>query len=186
MSDIDKALQELRTESDGGISAPPGTNANLYEQNTSNTSTPNQTANHHLRKISRDSLTENLDPAEADTWTPKQVSSYFAIILGFDMDVAGKFARHKITGAILFELDLTYLKELDIDSFGTRFEVYKEIEKLKQLSAKAKNGGNSNAKSAHKRDKNKNSIIQDLSDSEDIASPTDSKNSSPYKLHSFS
>lgn len=185
MSDIDKALQELRTESDGGISAPPGTSANLYEQNTSNTSTPNQSANHHLRKISRDSLTENLDPAEAETWTPKQVSSYFAIILGFDMDVAGKFARHKITGAILFELDLTYLKELDIDSFGTRFEVYKEIEKLKQLSAKAKNGGNSNAKSAHKRDNNKNSIIQDLSDSEDIASPTDSKHSSPYKLHSF-
>ena len=41
--------------------------------------------------------------------------------LGFDMDVVGKFARHKITGDILFELDLAHLKELEIDSFGTPF-----------------------------------------------------------------
>lgn len=186
MSDIDRALQELQTESDSANTGPHGdVNANHYEQNSSYTNTPNASGNHHLRKISRDSLIENLDPAEAETWTPQQVSSYFAIVLGFDMEVAGKFARHKITGAILFELDLTYLKELDIDSFGTRFEVYKEIEKLKQLASKAKSASTSNVKSAHKRNNNKNSIIQDLSDSEDIASPIDSKNSSPYKLHSF-
>lgn len=191
MSDIDRALQELRTESVSGISGPDSPsqlgvyNSNVPQDSPKTNNTSNLGTGHqHLRKVSRDSLTENLDPAEAESWTPQQVSSYFAIVLGFDMDVAGKFARHKITGAILFELDLTYLKELDIDSFGTRFEVYKEIEKLKQLSAKAKNGGASSTKPYYKRD-NKNSIIQDLSDSEDVASPADSKQSSPYKLHSF-
>lgn len=83
---------------------------------------------------SRQSLTDDLDPLKANTWTPKQVSSYFALVLGFDMDVAGKFAQHKITGEILFELDLNLLKELDIDSFGTRFKLYKEIGKLKELN----------------------------------------------------
>ncbi|RCK62710.1 Protein BOI2 [Candida viswanathii] len=92
------------------------------------------TDNNHTRSTSVQSLTEDLNPLQAHTWTPKQVSSYFALVLGFDMDVAGKFAKHKITGAILFELDLGHLKELDIDSFGTRFEIHKEIEKLKDMS----------------------------------------------------
>lgn len=95
-------------------------------------------AKSHKRNVSTQSLTPDLNPLKAAEWTPKQVSSYFAIVLGFDMEIAGKFARHKITGDILFELDLAHLKELDIDSFGTRFEVFKEIEKLKQISSRAK------------------------------------------------
>lgn len=95
----------------------------------------------HLRSASTQSLTQDLNPLKAAEWTPKQVSSYFAIVLGFPMDVAGKFARHKITGEILFELDLAHLKELDIDSFGTRFEVNKEIEKLKQIATRVKAQG---------------------------------------------
>lgn len=113
IDEIDKALQELRLSS---LDPSKG----------------------HLRNPSALSLTQDLNPLKATEWTPKQVSSYFAIVLGFDMDVAGKFARHKITGDILFELDLAHLKELEIDSFGTRFEVYKEIEKLKQIANRAK------------------------------------------------
>lgn len=108
MSEIDKALQELHVSSVDSLKG-------------------------HLRNLSAHSLTRDLDPSKAREWTPKQVSLYFAIVLGFDIDVAGKFARHKITGEILFELDLAHLKELDIDSFGTRFEVYKEIIKLRLL-----------------------------------------------------
>lgn len=97
----------------------------------------------HARNESALLLTQDLNPLKALSWTPKQVSLYFAIVLGFDMDVAGKFARHKITGEILFELDLAHLKELEIDSFGTRFEVYKEIDKLKQINSRAKSQSSS-------------------------------------------
>lgn len=113
MTDIDKALEELQTSSFSENSRTPVAKTS------------------HARQPSQQSLTEDLVPADALKWTPQQVSLYFAIVLGFDMDVAGKFARHKITGEILFQLDLAHLKELDIDSFGTRFEVYKEIEKLR-------------------------------------------------------
>lgn len=182
MSDIDKALQELRTESSANHAGEAlNTTSTTHTSNTTNT--PSSTKGHQ-RDSSATSLTENLDPHNAKNWSPQQVSSYFAMVLGFDMDVAGKFSRHKITGAILFELDLTYLKELDIDSFGTRFEVFKEIEKLKQLNSRAKNYGSSNRRGAPKIDEGKNSIIGDLSD-EELASPGDSKFSSPYKLHSF-
>ncbi|KAG7195255.1 polar growth protein [Scheffersomyces spartinae] len=85
----------------------------------------------HARGLS---LSEDFDIAKVKSWTPQQVSSYFALVLGFDLDILGKFARHKITGEILLELDLTLLKELDIDSFGTRYEIYKEIDKLKSMS----------------------------------------------------
>lgn len=118
MSDIDKALEELQTNSFDDVATPSKSS--------------------HQRTQLAHSITEDLNPLHASEWTPKQVLSYFAIVLGFDMDVAGKFARHKITGAILFQLDLAHLKELDIDSFGTRFEVYKQIENLRAINDRAK------------------------------------------------
>lgn len=117
LNEIDKALNELRVSS-------------------------GEPDKGHLRSESAQLLTQDLNPLKAAEWTPKQVSSYFAIVLGFDMAIAGKFARHKITGEILFALDLAHLKELEIDSFGTRFEVYKEIEKLKQISSRVKSKQN--------------------------------------------
>lgn len=80
------------------------------------------------------SLSSVPNPSAAYSWSPKDVSAYF-LHLGFDSGVSGKFLRHEITGAILFELDLGHLKELDIDSFGVRFQIHKEIEKLKQMAA---------------------------------------------------
>lgn len=150
---IDRALQELQgSNADLGKSGNSitdnsnnGTTNNNYKQpllisKKSNDSLSSQYQSQQPKQLSgdksRQSLTEDLDPLKAYTWTPKQVSSYFALVLGFDMDVAGKFAQHKITGEILFELDLNLLKELDIDSFGTRFQLYKEIGKLKELNTK--------------------------------------------------
>lgn len=69
---------------------------------------------------------------DVGTWLPEEVTNYFDKVLHFDPEIAGKFTRHEITGQILLELDLSHLKELDIDLFGIRFQVYKEIEKLKQ------------------------------------------------------
>lgn len=74
--------------------------------------------------------TPTLDPSKVAFWSPQQVSSYFQS-LNFEPSVANKFLIHQITGDILFELDLTHLKELEIDKFGTRFQIYKEIENLR-------------------------------------------------------
>lgn len=150
MTEIDKALQELQNSpKQPGKGIIPGVlpkngsfsngASNKSSNKGSNAGTPNGTVENlpsnnssvNGNRLSTQSLTD-LDPLDALNWTPQQVSTYFAMILGFDLGVAGKFARHKITGTILFELDLAHLKELDIDSFGTRFEIYKEIEKLKK------------------------------------------------------
>lgn len=66
---------------------------------------------------------------EVIDWTPAQVAEHFAQII--DDETASKFIIHKISGKILLELQLSHLKELDIDSFGTRYEVYREIENLR-------------------------------------------------------
>lgn len=136
MNEIDKALQELRMLKDDGAADAHPAKESLESKHDLSTSQKG-----HVRSASSLSLTQDLNPLKAREWNPKQVSLYFAIVLGFDMDVAGKFARHKITGEILFELDLAHLKELEIDSFGTRFEIFKEIDKLKQINSRAKAPG---------------------------------------------
>lgn len=99
--------------------------------------------NGHLRNPSGSLLlTQDLNPLKCTEWTPKQVSSYFAIVLGFDMEIAGKFARHKITGKILLQLNLELLKELEIESFGTRFELNREIDNLRKISGRVDNHRN--------------------------------------------
>lgn len=91
-----------------------------------------------LSELQDDSTkTTNLDPSQVKSWTPEQVTEWFSS-LNYDMSVAGQFARHKISGDILLQMELVHLKELDITSFGTRFELYKEIEELRLA---AKRGG---------------------------------------------
>lgn len=65
-------------------------------------------------------------------WTPEMVKQYFES-RGYESSVCDCFLRHKITGPILLELDLAYLKEIDITSFGTRFELSKEIKHLNEV-----------------------------------------------------
>lgn len=67
--------------------------------------------------------------ADVIDWSPAQVAEHFAQIV--DDETAAKFIIHKISGRILLELHLSHLKELEIDSFGTRYEIYREIEKLR-------------------------------------------------------
>lgn len=117
LSDIDKALEELRSEATPTPPGPTNGSGNARDK-------PRAYSNQ-----SEDSL----NPEQVESWSPEQVTAYFSY-LGFDINSAGQFARHKITGAILLELELAYLKELDITSFGTRFEMFKEIEALKDLA----------------------------------------------------
>lgn len=110
MSDIDKALEELRSE------------VTVEDDKHTNFSVDSK---------------ESLNPELVESWSPEQVTSYFSY-LGFDEQSTSQFAKHKITGSILLELELAYLKELDITSFGTRFEIFKEIEALKELARQRK------------------------------------------------
>ena len=71
-----------------------------------------------------------LDPKMAKNWTPEEVTDYF-IMVGFDHTNSNKFKEHQISGKILLELELEHLKELDISSFGIRFEIFKEIGNIK-------------------------------------------------------
>ncbi|CCE63168.1 hypothetical protein TPHA_0E00730 [Tetrapisispora phaffii CBS 4417] len=73
-----------------------------------------------------------LNPKNVLNWTPEDVTDHFTLS-GFDPEVSSKFKIQKISGKILLELELSHLKEIDIDSFGTRFEVFKEIEALKKI-----------------------------------------------------
>lgn len=63
-------------------------------------------------------------------WTPEEVTSYF-LSRGFDNQIASRFEKHHVTGKILLDLELSHLKEIEINSFGTRFEIFKEIDNLR-------------------------------------------------------
>lgn len=108
VDDIDKALKELKMER-----APSQQQIQTTPQ---------------LQQVESNS-NDLPTAAVVSRWSPEQVTQYFSQFV--DADVAQKFTIHKISGEILLELELAYLKELDISSFGTRFEIYKKIEELK-------------------------------------------------------
>ena len=70
--------------------------------------------------------------AQIRTWTPEDVAA-FMIDRGYPKQ-APNFIRHEISGAILLELDLMMLKEVDIIPFGIRFGIMREIDGLKKLA----------------------------------------------------
>lgn len=107
LSDIDKALAELRIDAES---------SNISKEEASDVSMG------------------SLSPEYVESWTPQQVTQYF-LDLGFDSRSAEQFVIHKISGVLLLDFELSYLKELEISSFGTRFEMFKEIEALKELAS---------------------------------------------------
>ncbi|KAF3924342.1 hypothetical protein ABW21_db0209852 [Orbilia brochopaga] len=69
---------------------------------------------------------------EVRMWTPEQVSAYFQE-QQLPLNICDKFEEQEISGSILLQLEMSHLKELEIGSFGKRFEVWKEIEKLQTM-----------------------------------------------------
>ncbi|XBW37709.1 hypothetical protein QEN19_003293 [Hanseniaspora menglaensis] len=91
---------------------------------------------HHLMQdlLKQSNVTEILEKLNINNWEPKDVAVYF-YNKNIDLDSCLKFYDHKIDGKILLALELQDLKnELDILSFGTRYNINKEIEGLKQFS----------------------------------------------------
>lgn len=164
MSDIDKALEELRSDSvelektispvklpELNAMVMPDEETLIQEKppnvgNTTHDSVFSSTADLNLSSESlKDTSKSNmstkslepssssinpLDPKMAKNWTPEEVTDYF-IMVGFDHTNSNKFKEHQISGKILLELELEHLKELDISSFGIRFEIFKEIGNIK-------------------------------------------------------
>ncbi|QHS72903.1 Boi2p [Saccharomyces paradoxus] len=153
MSDIDNALRELEDDSIGPpdrfinssrdeehsithetiLSATDG--LDVVESNGNpTTGSSTELLNGGLEKqaaLINGIDTTKLNPVEAEFWSPEEITAYF-IMEGYDVQSASRFQKHKISGKILLELELVHLKELDINSFGTRFEIFKEIEKIKE------------------------------------------------------
>ena len=69
---------------------------------------------------------------EVRMWTPAQVSAYLQE-QHIPVPICEKFEMQEITGSILLQLEMSHLKELEINSFGKRFEVWKEIERLTDM-----------------------------------------------------
>lgn len=138
MSDIDKALEELR-----GDSFPSSNNSSdeLQQQQSQKQKKPylsRVASGSSLDYVPSNKVNEakELRPEDVKSWTPEQVTAYL-ISTGFDVESASRFQKHKISGTILLELELAHLKELEIHSFGTRFEIFKEIEALKEISTRS-------------------------------------------------
>ena len=66
---------------------------------------------------------------QVKNWTPIEVSKYLQS-RQIPLDTCRKFEEQEVSGAILLQLEMPHLKELELGSFGKRFEVWKEIEYL--------------------------------------------------------
>ncbi|CEP60241.1 uncharacterized protein LALA0_S01e06216g [Lachancea lanzarotensis] len=157
MNDIDRALEAFRGESLSSSSGNLHSGGKDEARNNQADTTANSFATDTDTDLSRQqilrssnsvqSLTndtsfgstsingidpKDLAPINAQNWSPEQVTAYF-IASGFDIESSSRFQQHKISGPILLELELAHLKELDISSFGIRFEIFKEIEAIKDV-----------------------------------------------------
>jgi hypothetical protein len=168
LNELDNAISELQ-HTDPGAKMPASAQGTPKHQpggsSSSSTSTPLPTQQiHKLQKPQHQvqQTAEVFSFSNVHAWSPEMVEQYF-LSKGYDPSVCACFQRHKITGAILLELDLAYLKEIDITSFGTRFEISKEIKQLNHLLRQSTSGppsGNSNLPPPTPVS-NTNSIIRD-------------------------
>ncbi|KAF2877829.1 hypothetical protein BDV95DRAFT_3113 [Massariosphaeria phaeospora] len=76
------------------------------------------------------SAVAHLDNAEVRGWTSRDVATWM-YQNGFDADVIGRFEAHDITGAVLLDLQFDDLKELEIQSFGKRHQLWNQIDSLR-------------------------------------------------------
>ncbi|KAF3934162.1 hypothetical protein ABW20_dc0103330 [Dactylellina cionopaga] len=95
-------------------------------------------------------------PEEIMMWTPAQVSAYFQE-QHLPLNICDKFEEQEISGSILLQLEMSHLKELEIGSFGKRFEVWKEIEKLQGMVKNANAAGSMASEAKDKKARHRSS-----------------------------
>ena len=65
-----------------------------------------------------------------ESWTPSQVAGWM-VACGFDQSLVEKFRVNDISGAVLKDLQFGNLKELGIESFGQRHQLWDKIRTLR-------------------------------------------------------
>lgn len=125
LTDIDEAISEI-------TSSNPSYDNIIPSKSNATLSSLNQ-QQHYISNIQNlNGSSSALERFDVMSWTPTDVRDYF-LSLNYEPSVCECFVRHQITGPILLELDLAYLKEIDIPSFGTRFQISKNIKALNSL-----------------------------------------------------
>lgn len=76
------------------------------------------------------SAVAHLDSTEVRAWTSQEVATWM-YQNGFEDDIIDRFEAHDITGAVLLDLQFDDLKELEIQSFGKRHELWNQIDSLR-------------------------------------------------------
>ncbi|KAF2016006.1 hypothetical protein BU24DRAFT_391333 [Aaosphaeria arxii CBS 175.79] len=76
------------------------------------------------------SAVAHLDTTEVRAWTSQEVATWM-FQNGFDAEIISKFESHDITGAILLDLQFEDLKELEIQSFGKRHQLWNQLDSLR-------------------------------------------------------
>ena len=76
------------------------------------------------------SAVAHLDNSEVRAWCSRDVATWM-YQNGFENDVIDKFVTHDITGAVLLDLQFDDLKELEIQSFGKRHQLWNQIDSLR-------------------------------------------------------
>lgn len=122
LNEIDQALEELRKDS--LTLSVENSNSNINNNN--NVPTSRNTSSH--TQVSRITPTKE----EILSWSAQEVTNYF-LSRGYDESLASRFHAHGITGIILIEMSIEHLKEIEINSFGIRFEIDKEISRLRSI-----------------------------------------------------
>jgi len=74
---------------------------------------------------------EDVLDSEIESWSTLQVCNWMHE-LGFDETLISKFRKNDISGAILMQLQWEDLKELNIQSFGKRIELWSELNHLRK------------------------------------------------------
>lgn len=124
LSDVEEAIGEFTIASSASsqLSSPAHERSEIFGENCSSDEEETLVSSTQVNPIL----------AQIRKWSPQDVAA-FLVDRGFP-NQAPNFVRHEISGAILLELDLAMLKEVDIAAFGVRFGIMREIEGLRKLA----------------------------------------------------
>ncbi|KAG9322788.1 hypothetical protein KVV02_005536 [Mortierella alpina] len=126
-------MSNMHINQNPAIASPPmGSNRAAFGPS-SGSSTPNGQSNSKIiAQTVEESLSDRQLAGHPSTWNIDQVA-YWLRWCGFS-SVVSSFIDNEISGAILLELNLNNLKELEINSFGKRFNIMNAITFLKQTT----------------------------------------------------
>ncbi|KAG0367090.1 polar growth protein [Gamsiella multidivaricata] len=134
-NNLSNGMSNMHINQNPSIGSPPSGPGRSAFGGSSANSVPNAGGSSN-GKVSVQTIEESLnDPqlsGHPSAWSIDQVA-YWLRWIGYD-NIIPSFIDNEISGAILLELNLNNLKELEINSFGKRFNIMNAITSLKQVT----------------------------------------------------